>query len=69
MVSASGYLQAERVPIPPERLSELRIAVQQSYAGPPTAAGPRRLTAEERAELRRQVLEQSLEQSRKPGKS
>ena len=61
----TGYVQAQQVQIPAQRLSELRMAVHQSHANPATAAGPRRLTALERAELRRQVMEHS----RKPTKS
>lgn len=45
--------------IPAQRLSELRQAIHQSLANPGATSGSRQLTAEERAELRRQVLEQS----------
>lgn len=48
--------------IPAQRLSELRHAIQQSQANPGATGatgGSRQLTAEERAELRRQVQEQS----------
>ncbi len=45
--------------IPAQRLSELRQAIQQSQANPGVTGAVRQLTAEERAELRRQVQEQS----------
>ncbi|MDQ6881584.1 MAG: hypothetical protein M3150_05780 [Pseudomonadota bacterium] len=47
---------------PPQRLSELRLAVLQSqFRSQPraTVAAPRRLTPAELAELRRQVQQQS----------
>ena len=62
LASLPGYAQTQ---IPAQRLSELRLAIQQTHAHPPASAGPRQLTADERAVLRRQVSEQS----RKPTKS
>ena len=44
-------------PIPP--LSDLRLAIQQSQASGAATTGPRQLTAQERAELRRQIQQLS----------
>lgn len=49
--------------IPAQRLSEVRQAIQQSQTNP-GVSGSRQLTAEERAELRRQVQEQSRRRAR-----
>lgn len=45
--------------IPAQRLAELRSAIQQTRANAGTPVAPRHLTPEERAELRRQVQQQS----------
>ena len=45
--------------IPAQRLAELRSAIQQTRANARTPVAPRQLTPEERAELRRQVQQQS----------
>lgn len=58
LASLTGTAQTQ-TQMPAQRLSELRLTIQQTHAHPPAAAGPRQLTADERAELRRQVLEQS----------
>lgn len=50
--------------IPAQRLAELRSAIQQTRATAVTPVAPRHLTPEERAELRRQVQQQS----RRPAK-
>jgi hypothetical protein len=45
--------------IPAQRLAELRSAIQQTRVNARTPVAPRQLTPEERAELRRQVQQQS----------
>jgi hypothetical protein len=55
-VLASSAGQAQ-VPMQAQRLSELRAAIQQTQVS--GAASPRQLSAEERAELRRQIQQQS----------
>ena len=55
LASLPGHAQTAS---PTPLMSELRMAILQSREPAGTAA-PRRLSAEERAELRRQVLEQS----------
>ncbi|MDB5946922.1 MAG: hypothetical protein JWQ33_1948 [Ramlibacter sp.] len=59
IAGSAGHAQ---MPVPPQRLSELRLAVLQSQSpaqGRLAVAAPRQLTPAELAELRRQVQQQS----------
>lgn len=59
VVAIAALVAQAQTAIPAQRLSELRQAIQQSRINPAAAGGTRQLTADERAELRRQVQEQS----------
>jgi hypothetical protein len=58
-LAAATFAQAQGGPPSVQQVADARVATSPRAAAPSKAAGPRQLSADERAELRRQLYQYS----------